>query len=161
MGSGGKRKKAEGSDAEDDQEKSYADVDEQEKRDKKKKGTTLPSMIKNKEKRSAVHAKLKREKKIEKRRQAKAREASIKRALDLGEEACSFPFDLHLLLGFYPSVQLFAGNDADEFSQVLKQAVTPKILITTNRFNSTIVEYAKNKDFTSVVVVHSNRREPG
>ncbi|URE25125.1 Brix [Musa troglodytarum] len=84
--------------------------------------------------------------------------------------------------------ELFAGNDADEFSQVLKQEVTPKILITTNRFNSTrgpafiqellsvipnahyhkrgtyelkkIVEYAKNKDFTSVVVVHSNRREP-
>ena len=65
-----------------------------------KKGTTLPSMIKNKEKRSVVHAKLKREKKIEKRKQAKAREAAIKRALDLGEEASSFPLDLHLLLGF-------------------------------------------------------------
>jgi hypothetical protein len=33
-------------------------------------------------------------------------------------------------------VQLFAGNDADEFNAVLKQVVTPKVLITTCRFNS-------------------------
>ncbi|RVX21122.1 hypothetical protein CK203_002241 [Vitis vinifera] len=46
----------------------------------------LPSMIKNKEKRSAVHAKLKHQKKIEKRKKAKAREAAEKRALELGEE---------------------------------------------------------------------------
>ncbi|CAD5165779.1 uncharacterized protein LOC103995922 [Musa acuminata AAA Group] len=184
-GGGGKREKAEG-----------CDVDEQETRDKKKKGTTLPSMIKNKEKRSAVHAKLKREKKIEKRKQAKAREAAIKRALDLGEEPPEkkVPRTIENTREVDETVcrpddeELFAGNDADEFSQVLKQEVTPKILITTNRFNSTrgpafiqellsvipnahyhkrgtyelkkIVEYAKNKDFTSVVVVHSNRREP-
>ncbi|URE41514.1 Brix [Musa troglodytarum] len=144
---------------------------------------------------SAVHAKLKREKKIEKRKQAKAREAAIKRALDLGEEAKKkVPRTIENTREVDETVcrpddeELFAGNDADEFSQVLKQQVTPKILITTNRFNSTrgpafiqellsvipnahyhkrgtyelkkIVEYAKNKDFTSVVVVHSNRREP-
>ena len=46
----------------------------------------LPSMIKNKEKRSAVHAKLKQQKKLEKRKKAKARDAAEKRALELGEE---------------------------------------------------------------------------
>ncbi|KAF8406654.1 hypothetical protein HHK36_008744 [Tetracentron sinense] len=84
--------------------------------------------------------------------------------------------------------ELFAGNDADEFSSILKLECTPKILITTCRFHSSrgpdfikellsvipnahyykrgtydlkkIVEYAKNKDFTSVIVVHTNRREP-
>ncbi|CAD5164118.1 unnamed protein product [Musa acuminata subsp. malaccensis] len=128
-----------------------------------KKGTTLPSMIKNKEKRSVPP-----EKKVPR---------TIENTREVDETVCR-PDD----------EELFAGNDADEFSQVLKQEVTPKILITTNRFNSTrgpafiqellsvipnahyhkrgtyelkkIVEYAKNKDFTSVVVVHSNRREP-
>ncbi|KAE8766351.1 hypothetical protein D1007_62427 [Hordeum vulgare] len=110
----------------------------------------LPSEIRNKEKRSEVYAKLKREKKAQKRR--------------LGR------------------------NDADEFNAVLKQVVTPKLLITTCRFNSgrgpafikelmqvipnaqyvnrgtydlkKIVEYANNREFTSVMVVHTNRREP-
>lgn len=57
-----------------------------------KKQKLLPSLIKNKEKRSQVHAKLKKEKKIEKRRQAKARDAAHKRALELGEEAKISPF---------------------------------------------------------------------
>lgn len=58
-----------------------------------KKGRTLPSMIKNKGRRSAVHAKLNRDKKIEKRNQAKSRDVAIKRALDLGDEATPpFPF---------------------------------------------------------------------
>ena len=35
-------------------------------------------------------------------------------------------------------MQLFAANDADEFSSVLRRELTPKILITTNRFNSTV-----------------------
>ncbi|KAH0776684.1 hypothetical protein KY290_008095 [Solanum tuberosum] len=39
-----------------------------------------PSMIKNKEKRAVVHAKLKQQKKV------KAREAAEKKALELGEE---------------------------------------------------------------------------
>lgn len=50
----------------------------------------LPSTIKNKDKRSAVHAKLKQQKKLDKRKKAKAREASEKRALELGEEVCMF-----------------------------------------------------------------------
>lgn len=57
---------------------------EVEKEIKKKKGI-LPSMIKNKDKRSAVHAKLKQEKKLEKRKKVKARDAAEKRALELGE----------------------------------------------------------------------------
>ncbi|KAF5176417.1 U3 small nucleolar ribonucleoprotein imp4, partial [Thalictrum thalictroides] len=84
--------------------------------------------------------------------------------------------------------ELFAGNDADEFSSILKREATPKILITTCRFNSSrgpafikellsvipnahyykrgtydlkkIVEYASKKEFTSLIVVHTNRREP-
>lgn len=51
-----------------------------------KKREILPSMIKNKEKRSAIHAKLKQQKKLEKRKKAKARDAAEKRALELGEE---------------------------------------------------------------------------
>lgn len=50
------------------------------------KSQLLPSMIKNKEKRSAVYAKIKHEKKVEKRKNAKAREALESRALELGEE---------------------------------------------------------------------------
>ena len=46
----------------------------------------LPSTIKNKIKRTEVHAKLKREKKVEKRRKAQARDAATKKALELGEE---------------------------------------------------------------------------
>lgn len=46
----------------------------------------LPSMIKNKDKRSALYAKLKHEKKTEKRKKAKAREALENKALELGEE---------------------------------------------------------------------------
>lgn len=63
-----------------------------------------PSMIKNKEKRSAVHAKLKHQKKLDKRKKAKAREAAEKKALELGEEvrSCSkLQFLLFLGLGFW------------------------------------------------------------
>lgn len=52
----------------------------------KEKREILPSMIKNKEKRSAVHAKLKQQKKLEKRKKLKDRDAAEKRALELGEE---------------------------------------------------------------------------
>lgn len=51
----------------------------------------LPSMIKNKDKRSAVYAKIKHEKKVEKRKNAKAREALESRALELGEEVYLIP----------------------------------------------------------------------
>jgi ribosome production factor 1 len=50
-------------------------------------------MIKNKEKRSEVHAKLKHQKKLEKRAKSKAREAAVNRAIELGEEV-----DLILIL---------------------------------------------------------------
>ncbi|XP_034707638.1 ribosome production factor 1-like isoform X1 [Vitis riparia] len=156
----------------------------------------LPSMIKNKDKRSAVHAKLKHQKKIEKRKKAKAREAAEKRALELGEEppVKAIPRTIENTREFDETVckpddeELFAGNDADEFSSILNRKSDPKILITTCRFNSTrgpafisellsvipnahyykrgtydlkkIVEYAKIKDFTSLIVVHTNRREP-
>ncbi|TKY73712.1 Ribosome production factor 1 [Spatholobus suberectus] len=191
---GGKRKKS---------KDSGNDVVEVEEATSKKKTRTtekkeqlLPSMIKNKEKRSEVHAKLKRQKKLEKRAKAKARDAALKRALELGGEPPEkkVPRTIENTREFDETVcrpddeELFAGNDADEFSSILNQQQTPKILITTCRFNSTrgpafisellsvipnahyfkrgtydlkkIVEYAKNKDFTSVIVVHTNRREP-
>lgn len=50
------------------------------------KSGVLPSMIKNKIKRTELHSKIKHEKKLEKRRKVKAREAASKRALELGEE---------------------------------------------------------------------------
>ncbi|PIN10377.1 Ribosome biogenesis protein RPF1, contains IMP4 domain [Handroanthus impetiginosus] len=162
----------------------------------KDKEALLPSAIKNKEKRSQVHAKLKHQKKVEKRKKAKAREAAEKKALELGEEPPpkKTPRTIENTREFDETVckpddeELFAGNDADEFSSILKQEYIPKVLITTSRFNSTrgpafisdllsvipnahyykrgtydlkkIVEYAKKKDFTSVIVVHTNRREP-
>jgi len=54
-----------------------------------KKDQLRPSMIKNKEKRSEVHAKLKHQKKLDKRAKAKARDAAVKKALELGEEVVS------------------------------------------------------------------------
>ncbi|CAL5045609.1 unnamed protein product [Urochloa decumbens] len=185
----------------------------------------LPSQIKNKEKRSELHAKLKREKKAEKRKLARERGQAIRRAEELGEQASKstpncprrpfyslwFVFGSDCLGCLQPperevprtientrepdetvcrpdDQELFAGNDADEFNAVLKQHIIPKVLITTCRFNSgrgpafieelmqvipnshyvkrgtyelkKIVEYAKNRDFTSLIVVHTNRREP-
>ncbi|KAK7294561.1 hypothetical protein RJT34_17450 [Clitoria ternatea] len=190
---GGKRKK---------NDESGNDEVEEETRSSKKKMRTekkeqlRPSTIKNKEKRSEVHAKLKRQKKLEKRAKAKARDAAEKRALELGEEppAKKVPRTIENTRELDETVckpddeELFAGNDADEFSSILNRHHTPKILITTCRFNSTrgpafisellsvipnahyfkrgtydlkkIVEYANNKDFTSIIVVHTNRREP-
>ncbi|KAL3620229.1 hypothetical protein CASFOL_035141 [Castilleja foliolosa] len=162
----------------------------------KDKDTLLPSTIKNKEKRSAVHAKIKHDKKLEKKKRVKAREAEEKRALELGEEppARRTPRTIENTREVDETVckpddeELFAGNDADEFSSILNQDIVPKVLITTARFHSSrgpafisdllsvipnahyhkrgtydlkkIVEYATKKDFTSVVVVHTNRREP-
>lgn len=39
---------------------------------------------------------------------------------------------------FFPFFQFLAGNDADEFSTVLKQQTVPKVLITTCRYNSSV-----------------------
>ncbi|KAJ6955684.1 ribosome production factor 1 [Populus alba x Populus x berolinensis] len=194
---GGKRRKSESEAME--EYGSDAELDRKEKKKKMEMGKRreiLPSMIKNKEKRSAVHAKLKHEKKVEKRKKLKARDAEEKRALELGEEppARKIPRTIENTRENDETVckpdddELFAGNDADEFSSILKRERTPKILITTSRFNSTrgpafisellqvipnahyykrgtydlkkIVEYAKKQDFTSLIVVHTNRREP-
>ena len=67
-----------------------------EKEEKEKKEPLRPSMIKNKEKRSELHAKLKHQKKLEKRAKAKARDAALKKALELGEEVLLFILTLLL-----------------------------------------------------------------
>ncbi|OMO64172.1 Anticodon-binding protein [Corchorus capsularis] len=189
---GGKRKKSENEGAgEDDSSNKSAS-----KKMKTKKSEILPSSIKNKEKRSAVHSKLKHQKKVEKRKKLKVRDAAEKRAVELGEEPLprQIPRTIENTREADETVcmpddeELFAGNDVDEFSSIIKRDRTPKILITTSRFNSTrgpafisellsvipnaqyykrgtydlkkIVEYANNKDFTSIIVVHTNRREP-
>jgi len=156
----------------------------------------LPSQIKNKDKRSELHAKLKREKKSEKRKLSRERSQAIRRAEELGEQPPERQVPRTIENTREPDEtvcrpddqELFAGNDADEFNAVLKQHIIPKVLITTCRFNSgrgpafieellqvipnshyvkrgtyelkKIVEYAKNRDFTSLIVVHTNRREP-
>ena len=38
-------------------------------------------------------------------------------------------------------LQLFTGNDADEFSLILKRESNPKILITTCRFHSSVCTF--------------------
>ncbi|KAJ0968588.1 hypothetical protein J5N97_025505 [Dioscorea zingiberensis] len=175
-----------------------AQVEEEKKsRDgKDKKRRMLPSLIKNKLKRMEVHAKVKREKRVEKKKKAKARVDAHKRALELGEEPPPVRIPRTIENTREPDEtvckpddeELFVGNDADEFSQILKQEHAPKILITTCRFNSSrgpafiqellsvipnahyhkrgtyelkkIIEYANKKEFTSIIVVHTNRREP-
>ncbi|KAK9122407.1 hypothetical protein Syun_020024 [Stephania yunnanensis] len=191
---GAKRKHSEAIEESAEAEKDHKERREEEKTSRKRQ--VLASTIKNKDKRSAVYAKLKQEKKRDKQKKAKAREAAEKRALELGEELPpkKAPRTIENTREVDETVckpddeELFAGNDADEFSGILKQEVIPKILITTCRFNSSrgpafisellsvipnahyfrrgtydlkkIVEYAKNKDFTSIIVVHTNRREP-
>lgn len=190
---GFKRKKNEGDENEgDDAGGGYVNNDTKVSNKK----VILPSMIKNKDRRSAVHAKLKHQKKVEKQRKVKSRDAAEKRALELGEEPAprQIPRTIENTREVDETVckpdddELFAGNDADEFSSIVKSERKPKILITTCRFNSTrgpafikellsvipnaeyykrgtydlkkIVEYANKKDFTSLIVVHTNRREP-
>lgn len=115
-----------------------------------------------------VHAKLKQEKKLEKKKRIKSRDAAEKRALELGEEPPKpkVPRTIENTREADETVcrpddeELFADNAADEFSAYFSRVQTPKILITTSRFRCTIVEYAKNQDFTFIIVVHTNRREP-
>ncbi|KAL9253050.1 Ribosome production factor 1-like protein [Drosera capensis] len=172
-----------------------------------KKPQLLPSMIKNKVKRSEVHANLKQQKKTEKRKKLMARTAAEKRALELGEELPprKVPRTIENTREADETIckgddeELFAQFQSDEFSSILNKERTPKVLITTSRFHSTvrdafiplfvwrgpafifellevipnatyykrgtyelkkIVKYATKKDFTSIIVVHSNRREP-
>lgn len=112
----------------------------------KGKESVLPSTIKNKEKRSELHAKLKHQKKAEKKKKAKARDDAEKRALELGEEppprktprTIENTRELDETVCKPDDEELFVGNDADEFSCILKEERLPKILITTSRFHSTV-----------------------
>ncbi|KAF2572878.1 hypothetical protein F2Q70_00000071, partial [Brassica cretica] len=97
----------------------------------------LPSMIKNKDKRAKVYAKQKHEKKVEKQKKIKARDAAEKQALELGEERG--PAFISELQSVIPNSDYRKRGTYD-----LKK----------------IVEYAKKKDYTSLIVVHTNRREP-
>ncbi|KMZ71598.1 Ribosome production factor [Zostera marina] len=162
----------------------------------KKKSIILPSMIKNKDKRMAVHAKRKHEKKLEKRKRAKERELSVKKAVELGEEipVKQVPKTIENTREVDDNIYKIDDEEFmeekchDEFSKVVENGHVPKILITTNRFNSTrgpafiselltivpnaqykkrgtyelkkIIEGAKKRDFTSIIVVHCRRREP-
>lgn len=62
----------------------------------------LPSMIKNKDKRAKVYAKQKHEKKVEKQKKIKARDAAEKQALELGEEVNELEI-LIMLFDFWES----------------------------------------------------------
>ncbi|RZC73894.1 hypothetical protein C5167_049381 [Papaver somniferum] len=180
MKMGGKRKKDEGE---------AAAEEEREVKPCNMKRQVLPSTIKNKDKRAAVHSQLKHEKKVEKRKKQKDREAKEKKAMELGEELPPRPTPHTIETRRVPDETIFiCWDDVDEFSGFLKQEITPKILITTCRFNSArgpafiselltviqnahyfkrgtydlkkIVEYANKKDFTSIVVLHTNSRQP-
>ncbi|GAV69932.1 LOW QUALITY PROTEIN: Brix domain-containing protein [Cephalotus follicularis] len=187
---GGKRKKTENEGTERDGVLSVNNES-----NKKSKKEILPSMIKNREKRSQVHAKLKQQKKLEKRNKLKGRDAQ-KQALELGQEPppSMVPRTIENTRELDETVckpddeELFADNDADEFGSILKREHTPNILITSCRFNSSrgpafiqdllrvipnahyykrgtydlkqIVEYANKEEFTSIIVVHTNHREP-
>lgn len=84
--------------------------------------------------------------------------------------------------------ELHAEDAADEFSAHFNHEITPQLLITSSRWCSTttikfiaellrvlpnahyykrgsyeikqIVKYAKNRDFTAIIIVHDNRKEP-
>ncbi|XP_010556658.1 PREDICTED: ribosome production factor 1-like [Tarenaya hassleriana] len=191
----GKRRKSDG-EAMEYEDRGESGTSREEDKKKKQKQEILPSMIKNKEKRSQVYAKLRHEKKVEKKKKIRSRDAAEKRAVELGEEPPErmIPRTIENTRELDETVcrpddeELFADIDGDEFRPILGREVTPKILITTCRFNSTrgpafvsellsvipnshyhkrgtydlkkIVEYARKKDFTSLVVVHTNRREP-
>ncbi|KAF0903292.1 hypothetical protein E2562_026575 [Oryza meyeriana var. granulata] len=111
---------------------------------KERSDPVLPSQIKNKNKRREVHAKLKREKKAQKRKLACERGQAVQRAVELGEQPPEKQVPRTIENTREPDEtvcrpddqELFAGNDADEFNAVLKQQITPKVLITTCRFNS-------------------------
>ena len=91
---GGKRKRNNDSDGEDNSSKRKTRTETE----TETKEPFRPSMIKNKEKRSAIHAKLKHQKKLEKRAKSKARDAAVKSAIELGEEVPSLSLIESLLL---------------------------------------------------------------
>ena len=92
-----------------------------------------------------VHAKLKQEKKLEKKKQTKSRDAAEKRALELGEEPPKpkVPHTIENRREAGETVwrpddeELFGDNAGDEFSAHFSRVQTPKVLITTSRFQCT------------------------
>ena len=65
---------------------------------------------------------------------------------------CLFFFPSKLLMNTIIYLQLLVDNDADEFSSVLKHECTPKILITSFRFNFTVCPLFHFFIFNIVVV---------
>lgn len=91
---GAKRKKSESEATDAFENEEYGNKQQHQK---KKTADIVPSMIRNKERRSEMHAKVKQQKKLEKRKKVQARDAAEKRALELGEEVpCLFFFFLFL-----------------------------------------------------------------
>jgi len=88
----GKRKRNNDSDGEDNSSKRKTRTETE----TETKEPFRPSMIKNKEKRSEIHAKLKHQKKLDKRAKSKARDAAVKRAIELGEEVHTHTLSLSL-----------------------------------------------------------------
>ncbi|XP_020114902.1 ribosome production factor 1 isoform X3 [Ananas comosus] len=132
--------------------------------EKRKKSRTAPSEIKNKEKRSAVHAKLKREKKILKRKQAKARDAAYKKAIELGEEPPEKKVPRTIENTREPDETVCRPDDEERglaFIEELKSVIPNAHDYARGTYDlKKIVEYAKRKDFTAIINVHTNRREP-
>lgn len=156
----------------------------------------LPSLIKNKFIRSLECSKLKHEKKKLKKSRRKTRDTAERRALELGQAPPprKIPRTIENTREQDETVarpdddELQAEDAADEFSAHFNHEYTPKLLITSSRWCSTItikfiaellrvipnaqyykrgsyelkqiVKYAKNRDFTAIVVIHDNRKEP-
>ena len=72
----------------------------------------LPSEIRNKEKRSEVYAKLKREKKAQKRRLGRERGQAAQRAAELGEEASVFSSPTPETFFFQWDARLWMDSDS-------------------------------------------------
>lgn len=179
-----KRRRSQDDDGEDDLEK-----DQPAKK-------RMPSHIKNKLIRSLEYSKLKHEKKKLKENRRKARDAAEKQALELGETPAPRKAPRTIENTREPDEtvahpdddELHAEDAADEFSAHFNHERTPKLLITSSRWCSTItikliaellrvipnthyykrrsyelkqiVKYAKNQDFTAIIVIHDNRKEP-
>ncbi|CAM6102325.1 unnamed protein product [Calypogeia fissa] len=156
----------------------------------------LPSQIRNKVRRSAVYAKVQKEKKRNKKQQIKDRNAAEQEALEIGElppprkipKTIESTREADETLAQPDDDELNAEAAVDEFSRHFSHEQTPKVLITTSEACSTptrkfivdlltvipnahyykrgsyhlkqIVKYATNREFTSIIVINENRREP-
>ncbi|KAH7283453.1 hypothetical protein KP509_34G008100 [Ceratopteris richardii] len=156
----------------------------------------FPSYIKNKLIRSLQYAKLKTQKKNQKKIRRKERDAVEKQAVQLGEAAPPrrVPRTIENTREYDETVarpdddELLAEDAVDEFSAHFNSEVTPQLLITSSRWCSTmtikfiaellrvipnahyykrgsyeikqIVKYARNRNFTAIIIIHDNRKEP-